>query len=176
LASSGRAAALDPLYRVQQSEYGPEYRAHLLEQYKLAVERADAVSERRATVNEFYLVLMSVILSVAGIGVGGTFAGTPILSPKIVPWVSLVGVVVAGSWLVAIYASNQLNRAKFHVINRLEERLPAAVFTVEWNFRTTHSDAGPSKAGRLYTSSTYVESIVPACLLLLFLGLTIYLF
>jgi hypothetical protein len=126
--------------------------------------------------NEFYLVLTSVILSVAGIGVGGTFVGTPVIPPKVAPWISIVGIVVAASWLAAIYASNQLNRAKFHVINRLEQRLPAAIFTVEWNYRTTGSDASPTKSGRLYTSSTYIESIVPASLFALFLGLTIYLF
>lgn len=166
----------DPLYPVSPSEYGPKYRSHLLAQYKLAVERADAVSERRATTNEFYLVLISVILSVEGIGIGGTFVGTPIIPPRIAPWIGVVGLVVAGSWMAAIYASNQLNRAKFHVINRLEQNLPAAVFTVEWNYRTTGSDASPSRPGRLYTSSTYIESIVPAALFVLFLGLTIYLF
>jgi hypothetical protein len=166
----------DPLFRVTPTEYGHDYREHLLKQYRLAVERADAVSERRATVNEFYLVLMSVLLSIAGIGIGGTFVGTPIIPPRLAPWISLVGVIVAGSWLAAIYASNQLNRAKFHVINRLEERLPAAVFNVEWNFRTTGSDEAGGHQTRLYTSSTYVESIVPASMLVLFILLTIYLF
>lgn len=165
----------DPLFTVGESDYGAAYRDHLLKQYRLAVERADAVSERRATTNEFYLVLMSVILSVAGIGVGGTFVGTPVIPPRLAPWISLVGIVVAASWLAAIYASNQLNRAKFHVINRLEERLPAAVFTVEWNYRTTGTENKRSQ-GRLYSSSTIIESIVPLSLLLLFLGLTIYLF
>lgn len=164
----------DVLFRVPESEYGSDYKEHLLKQYRLAVERADAVSERRATTNEFYLVLMSVILSVAGVGIGGTFVGTPVIPPKIAPWISLVGVVVAASWLGAIYASNQLNRAKFFVINRLEERLPAAIFTVEWNYRTTGTERGRPHR-RLYTSSTVVESIVPGSLLLLFVGLTIFL-
>ncbi|HEV2519367.1 MAG TPA: hypothetical protein VGX00_01935 [Thermoplasmata archaeon] len=125
--------------------------------------------------NEYYLVLTSVILSVAGIGVGGAFVGSPVIPPRLAPWVSLVGVIVTSSWLAAIYASNQLNRAKFHVINRLEERLPAAVFSVEWNFRTSGSEIAQAGGGRIYTSSTVVESIVPAALLLLFVGLTLYL-
>ncbi|MCI4352703.1 MAG: hypothetical protein L3K14_04865 [Thermoplasmata archaeon] len=125
--------------------------------------------------NEFYLVLMSVLLSVAGIGIGGTFVGTPIIPPKIAPWISLIGVVVATSWLAAIYASNQLNRAKFYVINRLETRLPAAIFTVEWKYRTTGSENPTASDTPLYTSSTYVESLVPLALLALFVGLSIYL-
>ena len=72
----------DPLFHISQAEYRTDYREHLLKQYRVAVERADAVSERRATVNEFYLVLMSVILSIAGIGLGGTFVGTPIIRPN----------------------------------------------------------------------------------------------
>ncbi len=165
----------DQLFHLTPTEYGPEYREHVLKQYRLAVERADAVSDRRATMNEYYLVLTSVILSVAGIGVGGAFVGSPVIPPRLAPWVSLVGVIVTASWLAAIYASNQLNRAKFHVINRLEERLPVAVFTVEWNFRTTGSEMAQAARGRVYTSSTVVESIVPAALLLLFIGLTLYL-
>lgn len=175
MSSADSRSPSDALFRIPESEYGSEYKDHLLKQYRLAVERADAVSERRATTNEFYLVLMSVILSVAGIGIGGTFVGTPVIPPKIAPWISLVGVVVSSSWLGAIYASNQLNRAKFFVINRLEERLPAAVFTVEWNYRTTGGEGGRSYR-QLYTSSTFVESIVPASLLLLFVGMTIFLF
>lgn len=176
MSSEGSTNPPDRLFAVRESDYGAEYRSHLFKQYKLAVERADAVSERRATTNEFYLVLMSVILSVAGIGVGGTFVGTPVIPPKIAPWISVVGIIVAASWLAAIYASNQLNRAKFYVINRLEERLPAAVFTVEWNYRSTGTERGLTRSQRLYTSSTFVESIVPASLLVLFAVLTIYLF
>jgi hypothetical protein len=176
LTSTGSPNPPDRLFAVRAADYGPEYRTHLLKQYKLAVERADAVSERRATTNEFYLVLMSVILSVAGIGVGGTFVGTPVIPPKIAPWISLAGIAVAASWLAAIYASNQLNRAKFYVINRLEEQLPAAVFTVEWNYRTSGTEDGLTRTRRLYTSSTIVESVVPLSMLLLFIGLTVYLF
>jgi hypothetical protein len=168
-------AKLDSLYTVRPEDYGPEYRDHLLKQYRLAVERADAVSERRATTNEFFLVLVSVVLSIEGVGIGGTFVGTPVIPPKIAPWIGLIGVITSLSWLLSIYASNRLNRAKFYVINRLEERLPAAVFTVEWRVRTTGSEVATSQPiGRLYTSSTIVESIVPASLLLLFVGLSLY--
>jgi len=34
--------------QIKPEEYGPEYRAHLMEQYKLYVEMADRVSQRRA--------------------------------------------------------------------------------------------------------------------------------
>jgi len=175
MTTSASEKPTDPLFRVSSAEYGPKYGSHLLAQYKLAVERADAVSERRATTNEFYLILVSVILSVAGIGIGGTFVGTPVIPPKVAPWVSAVGIVVCVSWLAAIYSSNQLNRAKFRVINRLEEKLPAAVFTVEWRYRTTGSDQPVKDAGRLYTSATVIESIIPTALFALFLGLTVYL-
>ena len=61
---------------------------------------------------------------------------------------------MSASWLAAIYASNQLNRAKFYVINRLEEQLPAAVFTIEWNYRTSGTEDGLTRTRRLYTSRT----------------------
>ena len=165
----------DPLFQVSPSDYGSKYQSHLLAQYKLAVERADAVSERRAATNEFYLVIVSVLLSIAGFGVGGTFVGTPVIPPSVAPWLGLVGVIVSSSWLASIYASNQLNRAKFYVINRLEERLPAAVFTVEWRYRLSQTESREPKPGRIRTTNTIVESVIPFTLLVLFLGLTVYL-
>jgi hypothetical protein len=169
-------AKLDSLFTIRPEDYGPEYRDHLLKQYRLAVERADAVSERRATTNEFFLVLISVVLSIEGVGIGGTFVGTPIIPPKIAPWIGLIGVITSLSWLLSIYASNKLNLAKFYVINRMEERLPVAVFSVEWRVRATGSEVAPTRPiRRIYTSSTIVEMIVPTALLLLFVGLSLYL-
>jgi len=176
MTTRGPSTGQDQLFHLTPAEYGPDFREHVLKQYRLAVERADAVSDRRASMNEFYLVLSSVILSVAGVGIGGTLAESPAIPPKLAPWISIAGAVVSIAWLAGIYSANQLNRAKFYVINRLEEQLPAAVFSVEWNYRTSGTEA-PSKAtGRLYTSSTYVESVVPALLLILYLAFAAYLF
>ena len=48
-------------------EYGEKYHEHLLEQYKLYVEMADRVSERRQTANNYLLTVNSILVSLFGV-------------------------------------------------------------------------------------------------------------
>ena len=46
---------------MKPEEYGEKYQDHLLEQYKLFVEMADRVSQRRDQSNRFYVTFVSAI-------------------------------------------------------------------------------------------------------------------
>ena len=46
-----------------EEEYGENYKAHLLEQYKLYVEMADRISARRQTANSFFLSINTAIIA-----------------------------------------------------------------------------------------------------------------
>ena len=48
---------------MNHDEYGDNYQAHLLEQYKLYVEMADRISQRRDQSNRFYAGLVSAIVA-----------------------------------------------------------------------------------------------------------------
>ena len=62
---------------MKPEEYGEDYRAHLLEQYKLYVEMADRVSQRRDQSNRFYVTIVSALAAIVvviarfGLPVGG---------------------------------------------------------------------------------------------------------
>ena len=48
---------------MKRDEYGDNYQAHLLEQYKLYVEMADRVSQRRDQSNRFYVTSVSALVA-----------------------------------------------------------------------------------------------------------------
>lgn len=137
------------------------------ELYKLAVEMADRVSARRATSNSFFLAVQSAFVAVLGIA-------SPALAER--PWwtsltVALAGVALSASWWLQLRSYRDLNRAKFAVINGMEERLPQRIFSDEW--ASLKQDPIPSWRGR-YAELGTVERVVPWVFaflyLLLFLG------
>ena len=90
----------------------------LIEQYKLAAEMADRVSARRGAANGFYFTVSSALL-----------ATSESLS---LATASAAGIVLACAWWLQLRSYRNLNAAKFEVIGKLEQRLPARVFGDEW--------------------------------------------
>jgi hypothetical protein len=139
----------------------------VLELYKLAVELADRVSARRGTANAFFLTVQTALVAVLSVA-------TPGLARS--PWwvslaVALAGLTLSASWWLQLRSYRDLNRAKFAVINRLEEQLPVHVFADEWVI--LKEDRVEGWRGR-YAELGAVERIVPAVFaalyLLLFVG------
>ena len=94
---------------------------HYFEIYSLAVEMADRISARRLLANSFFATVNTGLITLLG-------------SQKVIPWyVALAGVVLSLVWWGLLRSYQELNSAKFSVINALEERLPASIFTDEWN-------------------------------------------
>lgn len=107
----GRAVAIEA-----HSELPEGY----LEIYKLAVEMTDRVSARRAVASSFFLTAQSALIVLVGV-----------TSTK--DWAfALPGLVLAATWWLLLRSYRILNSAKFKVIRRMEERLPAAPFNDEW--------------------------------------------
>lgn len=133
MVTSNSDSILNELFKVPDSLYGSKYHDHLLEQYKLSVEMADKISERRGTANAFFLSLNSFLLTVLGV--------LPELKSNIVEFtiIWIVVVAIAGTsfciaWIMIIRAYNGLNEAKFKVIKKIEQKLPVTIFTAEWDY------------------------------------------
>lgn len=98
----------------------------VLEIYKMLVEMADRVSERRQSANSFYLSVNTAIiggaayLSQSAFGELGTLA------------VSAAGIAICFLWVRSVVSYKSLNAAKFEVITALEDRLPVSPFKDEW--------------------------------------------
>ena len=90
----------------------------LLEQYKIAVNMADKISDRRATANNFFLTLNSAILAFSGIQTENI--------------ILLVGILICIVWFCLIKDYRQLNRIKFKIINDIEHNLSANIMSYEY--------------------------------------------
>jgi hypothetical protein len=136
------------LLRTNHLKYGETYQAHLLEQYKLYVESADRISQRRTTANNYLLTINTFLVTLYGL------AAT--CDPKQC-WrilVAAAGILVCISWFALIKNYKNLNKAKFEVIHELEDHLPAALFDREWEI----AERGIGKA---YKPLTHIEQFIP---------------
>ena len=114
-------AALTPAVRTTAAEYGPEFYSHVLEQYKLAVARAETTAERRESGNKLFFVVLTAVAVAYGLGVA---ANLSVLLP-------LLGAYICVGWLTFIWSRHQLNIGTFRVIRELEQQLPVRLFDAE---------------------------------------------
>ena len=126
----------------------------LLEQYKLYVEMADRIIQRRHATNRFYISLLT--------GLGGLYLLLYKTSdyPNALLWV-IITAVISLLWWINIYYYRQLNSGKFKVIFEMEQQLPFACYDREWEI------LGRGKHNRLYLNLSKVESYIPFTLIIL---------
>ncbi len=142
----------DNLFKVSPSEYGETYQAHLLEQYKLFVESADRISQRRQQANNFFLTLNTALLAV----LGNILSRSAQLSA--VWWffpVAAVGLVLCYVWYRLVLSYKRLNAGKFEVIHAIEKKLPVALFDSEWR------QIGKGKDPKKYKPFSEIETWIP---------------
>ena len=140
--------------------------AYLLEQYKLYVEMADRVSQRREQSNRFYAGLLASMIALMAV-----LARLDISNDDwaiVILCGGLFGCFLSVVWLVNIRSYRVLSTAKFAVINELEESLPAQGYSKEWALLR------PSDGSAKYFQLTRIEQFVPVMMFLLFLGLAVY--
>lgn len=131
----------------------------LLEQYKLYVEMADRISQRRGAANTFFLTFNTAIVG----ALAGFFENVP---PHVSVAMYVAAAVLAIAWAVLLRSYRNLNSAKFMVIGVLEERLPAnPYYKAEWKA------LGEGKDWRRYVPLSAIETIVPAVFFVIYLYL-----
>lgn len=145
---------------------GNDYRATLLEQYKLYVEMADRISQRRSISNTFFLTLNSAFITVIvslfpGESIGATWL--------LLPLAALI--VQCLAWYFIVRSYRMLNSCKYNIVNELEERLPATPWKTEW--RRLGHQTGPAR----YWRFTLLEQWIPAIFAAIYIsGYCLYLF
>lgn len=152
------------LFRQPFSAMSKEDPGMLLEQYKLYVDIADKVSERRYQANSFFLAVNTALIT----GIAG-FYGLAHRTLNERNWVilaAIAGIILCTAWRRLIHSYSQLNAGKFKIIHLLEQRLPAKLFKAEW-------DALNQGDGSLYTPFTKTELNVPVIFILLYAAVAI---
>lgn len=132
----------------QTYPHNEKWYSHLLDQYKLYVEMADRISQRRTTANSYFLSINSAILAFVGY----------ITSTNSSEFLWLLG--VAGGTLTVLWHSiivsyRNLNAAKWGVVHEIEKRLPISPYDAEWEAVKRGSDA------KLYRPISHIEAGVP---------------
>jgi hypothetical protein len=141
--------------------YGPQFQDHLLEQYKLYVDSAHQISERRVHTATVFLAINSSLVAVFGV-VLSSFGHHRWNAAK-----PATGVVVSGVWFRLVKSYKDFNSTKFSVIHELEAYLPAAMFKYEWHV-CGHGDPGK------YRPLTHSEQWIPVVFMLIYVVLTLY--
>ena len=135
-------------------EYGDEYKQHLLEQYKLYVQMADKISDRRDKSNTFYTTLLVGLFAVISIAVTA-WGASGLLSTLLMGSIGLIGFLLCVVWCFNIRSYKQLNTGKFKVIHVMEQELPFCCYDEEWEMLGRGEDRSK------YWPFTHVERFIP---------------
>ncbi|MCW2393257.1 hypothetical protein [Sphingobium sp. B11D3A] len=129
-----------------------------LEIYKLLVEMADRVSQRRQAANNFYLSVNTFLVG------GSAFLKTLAPSSVTLVIVTVAGLAICALWYQNIQSYKTLNQAKFNVINDIELRLVEQPFGLEWK------NLDPDGDGKRHKPFHRVESVVPWIFVVVYLA------
>ena len=146
-----------------QSDQPNDNLEHRIALHKLYVDMADHVSHRRENANKFFLTLTTAPVAVMLIAARiGTVA---IPSPAIFLITGIIGVAISGIWYLNLTAYAKLNKAKFKVIEDIENELPHRGFTDEWDYLEADGYRGLTsleKSVPLITAVAYTAPIIYA--------------
>ena len=159
---SSHGAPFTGLISQTAATYGPKFQDHLLEQYKLYVDSAQRISERRLHSGNFFLAINSSLVAVFGIALSSF--GKHRWNAAI----PITGILVSFVWLRVVKSYKDLNTAKFKVIHELESHLPAALFKYEWHVCGWGGDASK------YRPLTHSEQWVPILFMVFYVVLGLY--
>lgn len=121
----------------------PEWRSTLFEQYKLFVEMADKISERRHNTNSFFLTGNTLFITIFGalIAFDNSSPGRSGISVTqlrenpalgiIAISVAIAGILLCAIWWSLIMRYRNLNHQKFTIIHQLENHLPTKPYMAE---------------------------------------------
>ena len=129
------------LESVSKEVYGDNYDSVLLEQWKTCVEMANSNTEKRTNSNNIFITINAALLAVVSFS----------LDYKSII-LSVVGIAVCIVWLYSIENYKKLSSVKYHIVNEIEDRLPLAPFSYEWEKLNNE---------RKYIGLTRIEKVLP---------------
>lgn len=133
----------------------------LIEQYKVMLSTSESLIERRQKLTTTYLSIFSALLPVICTMLSFTYfylyLGASIIS--------VICIILCWSWRSAIISYGKSNRAKFAILEQIERRLPATMFSSEW--------LALKKITTKYKSFTNRETAVPILFIVVYMVLLV---
>lgn len=139
------------LFNKPFGEFTDDEKKSSVEIYKMLVDMADKVSQRRQNANNFYLSVNTALIGASAY----ISAINPAQSIVNTVLISVAGLLVCILWKRNIDSYKDLNSGKFHVITELEKALPISPYAAEWE----ELERGKSKSR--YRPFHTVEILVP---------------
>jgi len=140
------------LYSKPAKDYGECYSQHLFEQYKLYIESAEKISDRRQNANNYFLTINTALISFLGLSFQ-----VQILEK--LSWLrsllAVLGIIICTIFWFLLRSYKQLNTGKFKVIHEIESNLPLALYDYEWEIL----EEGKNK--KVYYPFSRVELLIP---------------
>lgn len=154
----------EQLFKSNEKEYGSQYKDHLFEQYKLYVESAEKISDRRQNANNYFITINTVLITLLGLSFQVKFL-------EYIGWIrsllAIVGIIICIIFWFLLRSYKQLNAGKFKVLHEIEQKLPLALYDYEWKIL----EEGKNK--RVYYPFSHIELLIPWVFGLIYLVLAI---
>ena len=149
------------IFAGQENIYGPTYREHFFQQYKLFVESVNYTSDLKLKLNTFFLTVNTALVTAIGLGFSGQ---RPIASPVWHLLLPFAGVLICIIWWGITYSYKQRNIIKLHIIHCLEEQLPLALYKTEWHLMEENHSSNLKKF--LFSIDLFIPLVFLFCYLL----------
>jgi len=140
------------LFQKSEKEYGDNYKSHLFEQYKLYIQSAEKISDRRQNANNYFITINTALISFLGLSF-------QIKLLENLGWIksllAILGIIICVIFWFLLRSYKQLNSGKFKVIHEIEKNLPLALYDYEWKI------LGEGKDKQLYYPFSHIELLIP---------------
>lgn len=137
------------------------------EQYKMLVESAERVSDKRMSANNYFLTINTGLISLAGLLITSNIVS---LNTSFIVFIWYLGLAICTTWFFIVLSYKQLNSGKFKLIHKIEKELPIKLFADEWK------ELGEGRSLRKYIPLSHIEIIVPVVFFVFYLFLISYKF
>jgi len=152
------------LFSKTKENYGNEYEKHFFEQYRLYIEGAEKISDRRQTANNYFITINTALITLLGLSFQISFL-------EGFSWVRSViagvGIIICIIFWHLLRSYKQLNTGKFKVIHEIEQHLPLALYDYEWKI------LGEGRDKKIYYPFSHIELLIPWAFGLIYLVLGI---
>jgi hypothetical protein len=136
----------------------------LFEQYKLYLDGATEISNRRQKANEYFLTINTILVSLIVFVSQYKQINDPRL---IICFIAIIGLINSVITYFLIRSYKQINTVKFQVLHELEASMPANLYAYEWE------KLGKGKDRKKYWPFSHLELKIPLLFSAIFIVLAL---
>lgn len=138
-------------FHTEEKEYGEKYKDHLIEQYKKYIDGVELLITRRQKTNDFFLTINTAMFTL--VGFASKLAESYFVFVAVT--ISILGAFISIMWYRLMRSYRDIGENKYRVLHKMEERLPASLYSFEWDL------LGKGEDKKKYVPIMHVEMKIP---------------